>query len=129
MKKQFILAATALMMAVGIAGGVEAQAASKTVAINKKNFPDLVFRELVRANYDKNKDKKLSASEIKRAKKFGSSSCKNTVKIKTSKYGKYTKKYIRDIKKFKGIEKLTNLQKFVANETPVKTINLKKNKK
>ena len=98
MKKQFILAATALMMAVGIAGGVEAQAASKTVAINKKNFPDLVFRELVRANYDKNKDKKLSASEIKRAKKFGSSSCKNTVKIKTSKYGKYTKKYIRDRK-------------------------------
>ncbi len=132
MKKQFILAATALMMAVGIAGGVsnqEAQAASKTVAINKKNFPDLVFRELVRANYDKNKDKKLSASEIKRAKKFGSSSCKNTVKIKTSKYGKYTKKYIRDIKKFKGIEKLTNLQKFIANETPVKTMNLKKNKK
>lgn len=131
MRKQFILATTAFMMAVGVAGGLsnqEAQAASKKVAINNKNFPDQVFRELVKSNYDKNKDKKLSASEIKKAKKFGTTSCKTTVKIKASKYGKYTKKYIRDIKNFKGIEKLTNMQKFVANQTSVKTINLKKNK-
>lgn len=131
MKKQILLTVTAMMLTAGIAAGTngtEAQAAKK-IAINKKNFPDQVFRELVKSNYDKNKDKKLSSSEIKRAKKFGRSSCKTTVKIKKSKYGKYEKKYIKDIKKFKGIEKLTNLREFVANETSVKTINLKKNKK
>lgn len=130
MKKQLVMAVTAMMLTAGIASvsnQAEARAAKK-IAINKKNFPDQVFRELVKSNYDKNKDKKLSASEIRKAKKFGSSSCKTTVKIKKSKYGKYEKKYVRDIKKFKGIEKLTNLQKFVANETTVKTINLKKNK-
>lgn len=123
------MTATAMMLAAGIAAvnHTEAQAAKK-VAINKKNFPDQVFRELVKSNYDKNKDKKLSTSEIRKAKKFGTSSCKTTVKIKKSKYGKYEKKYIKDIKNFKGVEKLTNLQKFVANETTVKTINLKKNK-
>lgn len=132
MKKQIVMAMTALMMVAGVVAGgntQEAEAASKKVAINKKNFPDQVFRELVKKNYDKNKDKKLSASEIKKAKKFGSSSCKNSVKIKKSKYGEYQKKYVKDIKNFKGIAKLTNLRKFVANKTSVKTINLKKNKK
>lgn len=131
MKKQIVLAAAALMMSAGMVAGMnetEAAAASKKVAINKKNFPDQVFRELVKSNYDKNKDKKLSAGEIKKAKKFGTSSCKTSIKIKASKYGKYTRKYVRDIKNFKGIEKLTNLQKLVANETSVKTVNLKKNK-
>jgi len=131
MKKQIVIAATAMVLAAGAVTGVgvdEAQAASKKIAINKKNFPDQVFRELVRVNYDKNKDKKLSASEIKKAKKFGSTSCKNSVKIKPSKYAKYTKKYVSDIKNFKGVEKLTNLTKFVATGTSVKTINLKKNK-
>ena len=42
MKKQFILAATALMMAVGIAGGVEAQAASKTVDIGRASCRERV---------------------------------------------------------------------------------------
>lgn len=131
MKKQVVMAATALMLASSFAGGLssqETEAASKKVVINKKNFPDSVFRELVKSNYDKNKDGKLSTSEIKKAKKFGSSSCKTSVKVKNSKYGKYTKKYVKDIKNFKGVEKLTNLQKFVANETSVKTVNFKKNK-
>ena len=130
MKKQILFAATALMLTAGVvAGSNESEAkAPKKIAINKKNFPDQVFRELVKSNYDKNKDKKLSKGEIKKAKKFGTSGTKNSIKIKKSKYGKYTKKYIKDIKNFKGIEKLTNLQKFVANETSVKTINLKKNK-
>lgn len=131
MKKTLVMTATALMLAAGIAsvsGTAEAKAAKK-IAINKKNFPDQVFRELVKSNYDKNKDKKLSSSEIRKAKKFGTMSTKNSVKIKKSKYGKYERKYVRDIKNFKGIEKLTNLQKFVADETAVKTINLKKNKK
>lgn len=131
MKKKIVIAATALLMSAGIAAGMNeagAKAASKTVAINKKNFPDQVFRELVKSNYDKNKDNKLSASEIKKAKKFGATFCKVRVKIKASKYGKYTDKYVKDIKNFKGIEKLTNLRKLVADETSVKTINLKKNK-
>ncbi len=132
MKKQFMVTAMALMLATGAMCGMngnEAQAASKKVAINKKNFPDKVFRELVKKNYDKNKDNKLSKKEIKNAKKFGSSSTKTMVKIKPSKYAKYQKKYVKDIKNFKGIEKLTNLQKLVADETTVKTINLKKNTK
>lgn len=42
-----------------VAGSNEAEAkAPKKIAINKKNFPDQVFRELVKSNYDKNKDKK-----------------------------------------------------------------------
>lgn len=130
MKKQLVMAITAMMLTAGLASvsdNTEAQAAKK-VAISKKNFPDQIFRELVKSNYDKNKDKKLSASEIRKAKKFGTTSNKTSVKIKKSKYGKYEKKYIKDIKNFKGVEKLTNLQKFVANETTVKTINLKKNK-
>ena len=131
MKKQLVIAAAAVMLSAGIVAGgenTEVQAASKKIAINKKNFPDSVFRELVRVNYDKNKDKKLSKTEIKRAKKFGSSSCKNWVKIKPSQYAEYKRKYVKDIKNFKGIEKLTNLQKLVASGTSVKTINLKKNK-
>lgn len=132
MKKKIVMMTTALMMVAGVVGGMSEQnvkAASKKVSISKKNFPDQVFRELVKKNFDENKDNKLSAKEIKKAKKFGSASCKNSVKIKKSKYGKYTTKYVKNIKSFKGIEKLTNLQKLVANETSVKTINLKKNKK
>ena len=73
MKKQIVLAVTAMMLTAGIAAGansMEAEAAKK-ISISKKNFPDQVFRELVKSNYDKNKDKKLSSSEIKKAKKFG----------------------------------------------------------
>lgn len=60
MKKQILFAATALMLTAGVvAGSNEAEAkAPKKIAINKKNFPDQVFRELVKSNYDKNKDKK-----------------------------------------------------------------------
>ena len=129
MKKQLVMALTAMVLTAGFAtvsGNTESQAAKK-IAINKKNFPDQIFRELVKSNYDKNKDQKLSASEIRKAKKFGTSSCKISVKIKKTKYGKYERKYIEDIKNFKGVEKLTSLQKFVANKTTVKTINLKKN--
>lgn len=133
MRKQIIIMAAALMLTAGVVSGTkdsnEVQAASKKVAINKKNFPDKVFRELVRVNYDKNKDKKLSKKEIKKATSFGTASRKKSVKIKKSKYGKYQKKYIKDIKSFKGITKLTNLKTFIANETSVKTVNFKKNKK
>lgn len=130
MKKQILFAVTALMLIAGVVAGTNESAAkaSKKIAINKKNFPDQVFRELVRINYDKNKDKKLSKTEIKKAKQFGTSKTYNSIRIKKSKYSKYVEKYVSDIKNFKGIEKLTNLQKFVANGTSVKTINLKKNK-
>lgn len=130
-RKKVILTAAAIALAAGAVTGVnsmEAQAAAKTVKINKTNFPDVVFRELVKANYDKNHDNKLSASEIKKAKNFGNRG-KTQVKIKPSKYAEYQKKYITDIKSFKGIEKLTNLRVLVAEDTSVKKINLKKNKK
>ena len=53
MKKQILFAATALMLTAGIvAGANESEAkAPKKIAINKKNFPDQVFRELVKSNY------------------------------------------------------------------------------
>ena len=68
MKKQILFAATALMLTAGVVAGTnESEAkAPKKIAINKKNFPDQVFRELVKSNYDKNKDKKLSKGEIKK---------------------------------------------------------------
>ena len=61
MKKQILFAATALMLTAGVVAGSNESAAKapKKIAINKKNFPDQVFRELVKSNYDKNKDKKL----------------------------------------------------------------------
>lgn len=100
MKKQILFAATALMLTAGVVAGTnESEAkAPKKIAINKKNFPDQVFRELVKSNYDKNKDKKLSKGEIKKAKKFGTSSTKNSIKIKKSKYGKYTKSILRTLR-------------------------------
>ena len=132
MKRYLCIAMTAAMLMVPAVLGTAtvpslAAAKVKEVKINKKNFPDEVFRELVKANYDKNKDNKLSVKEIKKAKKFGTGSCKNTVMTKKSKYSKYQKKGISQIKSFKGIEKLVYLKSFVANETSVKSINVKKN--
>mgnify|MGYP003258974534 CR=1 FL=1 len=68
MKKQILFAATALMLTAGVvAGSNESEAkAPKKIAINKKNFPDQVFRELVKFNYDKNKDKKLSRARLRK---------------------------------------------------------------
>lgn len=133
MKRKIIIMAAAMMLTAGAVAGMtgenDVQAKSKKVAISKKNFPDKVFRELVKVNYDKNKDNKLSVKEIKKATSFGTGSRKKSVKIRKSKYSKYQKKYIKDIKSFKGITKLTNLKRFVANDTTVKTVNFSKNKK
>ena len=41
---------------------------AKTVAINKTNFPDAVFREYVLSNFDTNGDKKLTDAEAKKVK-------------------------------------------------------------
>lgn len=134
MKRQIQAATMALALAAAtgclVTTPAETQAATKKIAINKKNFPDRVFREIVKANYDKNKDNKLSAAEIKKATKFGSGSgFKSKVKYKTSKYGKYQTHYISEIKNFKGIEKFTNLRKLVADGTKATKINLTKCKK
>ena len=55
----------ALLLAVVILLPATAEAAD--VAINSTNFPDKGFRAYVKKEFDKNKDGKLSASEIKKA--------------------------------------------------------------
>ena len=58
MKKQLVIAAAAVMLSAGMVAGAEnteVQAASKKISINKKNFPDSVFRELVRVKFETNK--------------------------------------------------------------------------
>ncbi len=40
---------------------------SEEVELNEKNFPDAIFRSVVQKNFDKDKNKKLSAEEIKAA--------------------------------------------------------------
>ena len=41
---------------------------AKEIQINKKNFPDIALRQIVKKEIDKNKNGKLSGKEIKRVK-------------------------------------------------------------
>lgn len=129
-KKRFYLILAFSFIALGgvTLSSETVNAAQKTISINKKNFPDAVFRKLVQKNYDKNNNKKLSKKERKKATKFGTLSCINSCKILFDGKEK-VEKTIKDISSFKGIEHLTSLKRLVASETQVKTINLKKNKK
>ena len=62
--KRCLALVLALLLALGAMG---AMAASTSVKINSTNFPDSAFRKYVKAELDTNKDKKLSAKEIKAA--------------------------------------------------------------
>ena len=67
--KKFVSSILVASAAMGVLGA-NVSAATGDVKINKTNFPDAVFRKYVSENFDKNKDKKLSKSEIKNAKKI-----------------------------------------------------------
>ncbi len=57
-----------LMMVLSV---TTAFASGKTVAINKKNFPDKAFRKYISKEFDKNGDGKLSSKEISKARSIG----------------------------------------------------------
>ena len=56
---------SAVMLCVMMCFIASSSAWAKTVAINKTNFPDAVFREYVSNNFDTNKDGKLTDAEAK----------------------------------------------------------------
>ena len=95
----------ALMMVLSV---TTAFASGKTVAIDRKSFPDKAFRAYVSKNFDENKDGKLSASEIKKVTGI---------------------EYIEgsNIKSLKGIEHFTMLDTLTLGGTSVKTLDLRKN--
>lgn len=97
----------ALMMVLSAA---TAFASGKTVAIDRKNFPDKVFRAYVSENFDKNKDGKLSSKEISKARLI------SLLGDDVAKIGN-----------LKGIEHFTALKELVASCTSVKTLDLRKN--
>ena len=97
----------ALMM---VLSATTAFASGKTVAIDRKNFPDKVFRAYVSENFDSNKDGKLSSKEISKAKVI------SLLGDDVAKIGN-----------LKGIEHFTALKELVASCTSVKTLDLRKN--
>ena len=97
----------ALMMVLSV---TTAFASGKTVAIDRKNFPDKVFRAYVSENFDKNKDGKLSSKEISKAKVI------SLLGDDVAKIGN-----------LKGVEHFTALKELCASCTSVKTLDLRKN--
>ena len=99
----FCAAATAILIP-GMALNADSQ-----VEINKTNFPDDRFRTYLSNKFDDNKDGKLSSDEIKKIKRLR----------------------IEDIqlKNFKGIEFLTDLEWLFCSDNYLTTIDLSKNTK
>lgn len=62
---RFFVLALAVIGMLSLVPTTKVEAASKDVKISKTNFPDKNFREFVKRKFDKNKDNKLSAKEIK----------------------------------------------------------------
>lgn len=87
----------------------DAAEASSAVAVSSANFPDAKFRQYVLDNIDTDKDKKLSAAEIKAAKT-----------IDVSGLG---------ISNLKGIERFTYATDLFAANNKLTSVNITKNKK
>lgn len=96
----------ALLLALGAMG---AMAASTSVKINSTNFPDSAFRKYVKAEFDTNKDGKLSAKEIKKV-----------TEINVTEMG---------IASLKGIERFTALEQLYCNDNRIAKLDLRKNTK
>lgn len=106
MKKSIALI-LALLLALSTFGAL---AASKSIPINKKNFPDPNFRGLVKGvDYDLNEDGKLSPAEIKKIDWAEVTSC--------------------DIKDLTGIEYFSYLKGITAGGNSLKKLDVSKNKK
>ena len=104
--KRCLALVLALLLALGAMG---AMAASTSVKINSTNFPDSAFRKYVKAELDTNKDKKLSAKEIKAA-----------TSIDVSNKG------IADLT---GIEHFTALTSLYCDNNKLKKLDVRKNTK
>lgn len=87
----------------------EEQTRASSIKIDSAHFPDKVFREYVKAQFDTNKNGTLSSGEIKAA---------TTIEIQAD-----------DLKSVKGIEYFSELQKFTGYADELKTVDLRKNKK
>ena len=87
----------------------DAAEASSAVAVSSANFPDAKFRQYVLDNIDTDKDKKLSAAEIKAAKT-----------IDVSGLG---------ISNLKGIERFTYATDLFAANNKLTSVNITKNTK
>ena len=85
----------------------DAAEASSAVAVSSANFPDAKFRQYVLDNIDTDKDKKLSAAEIKAAKT-----------IDVSGLG---------ISNLKGIERFTYATDLFAANNKLTSVNITKN--
>lgn len=89
--------------------GEEAQSRASAVKIDSAHFPDKVFREYVKEQFDTDKNGTLSLEEIKAA---------ATIDIRDE-----------DLKSVKGIEYFSELQQFTGHADELKTVDLRKNKK
>lgn len=94
----------------------EINAATKSVAISKKNFPDTNFRTFVK-KFDKNKDGKLSSKEISKVKKL----VINENKISNIKELVAVSK----IKSFQGINTFSNVRSIDLVNKNIKSLSLK----
>ncbi len=83
--------------------------AAGDVAINSTNFPNAGFRAFVKKEFDKNKDGKLSAAEIKAVKKIDYSG--------------------KDCTSLKGIEFFTELKNLDCQRNKLKELDISKNTK
>ena len=104
--KRIIALVLAMLLALSALGAL---AASKSVKIDKKNFPDRNFREQISLNCDFNGDGKLSASEIKK---------NGDVNVTDCNIGDVT-----------GIQLLTNLKYIIVNGNRIKTLDVSHNTK
>lgn len=87
----------------------EAQTRASSVKIDSVHFPDKVFREYVKKQFDTDKNGTLSSGEIKTA---------TVIEIQEE-----------DLKSVKGIEYFSELQQVTGHADELKTVDLRKNKK
>jgi len=107
-----VLSTVLLLAAAWKIGTVDVRAAEdddepKSVAINKKNFPDEVFRKYVLDNLDYDKDGSLAVDEIT-----------DSVAVEITESG---------VKDLTGIEYLTNLQALDCSRNEITKLDLSKN--
>ena len=121
MKKRKVLLrtlATALLLSGGLAfAGQTAHAAKGDVAITEKNFPDSIFRGYVKKNFDKDKNGKLSLTEIADVKKID---CNAKI---------FDENLSKRIESIKGIEYFTNLTELDCSWNSLMSLDISKNTK
>ena len=108
------MAIAAVFAATGAAGNGRSLEAAGDVAINATNFPDAIFRQYIKDNFDTNKDGKLNSKEIANATSMNLD-------------GDYNKDN-DNAKSIKGIEYLTELETFYYYGDELTAADFTKNK-